>query len=84
MCSREAVGIGLNCWEGVVKSGFKFRSHSKNESRGWVVLQTCNTALRKLRQENHVLDANPGYTWDPVWGEWVRERRGEREKEKNG
>lgn len=44
-----------------------------------VVRQACNTALRKLRQENHVLDANPGYTLRPCLG-----RVGEREKEKNG
>lgn len=44
-----------------------------------VVRQACNTALRKLRQENHVLDANPGYTMRPCLG-----RVGEREKEKNG
>lgn len=81
MCSREAVGIGLNCWEGVLESDFKFRSHSKKASRGWVVMQAGNTALRELRQENHVLDANPGYTMRPRLGR-VGERGGEREKKK--
>lgn len=44
-----------------------------------VDMQACNTALRKLRQENHVLDANPGYTMRPLSGESGGERRGERE-----